>query len=146
MVSRLVSDATKLMVHSILKKSTQAGASIAMAENHSSGKLYAPIPPSICIKTTKERGRGLWTTVAIPAGTCCFTVSLLCDTVTSAHLPHVGSVIFTAKPHAHVVSKKSMDKYCANCGEPRAVTDLKKCGKCKTVHYCGEVRFTLIIL
>ena len=67
------------------------------------------------------------------------------DTSTPAHVSLVGSVIFTAKPHAHVVSKKSMNKYCANCGVPGTVTVLKKCGKCKAVHYCGEVSFNHIV-
>ena len=77
--------------------------------------LYTELPDLVSIKSSKERGRGLWTKQVIRAGT----------------------VIFSTKPYVSVLSSKQLDSHCTACASPRSETGtLKVCTKCRIVRYC----------
>ncbi|KAI5117278.1 hypothetical protein M0805_005603 [Coniferiporia weirii] len=77
--------------------------------------LYAGLLPILLIKKSKKRGRGLWSKVGIPAGT----------------------VVFSVRPHVHILSRSQLGLHCTSCCVPQSSTGLKKCTKCRTVYYCG---------
>ncbi|EJD05468.1 SET domain-containing protein [Fomitiporia mediterranea MF3/22] len=77
--------------------------------------LYAQLPPILSVKRSKERGRGMWTSGMVPAGT----------------------VLCSVKPHVHALSRSQLHLYCTSCCAPQPSVGLKKCTKCKAIHYCG---------
>ncbi|KAI9063571.1 SET domain-containing protein [Trametes sanguinea] len=41
-------------------------------------------------------------------------------------------------PHVNVLSTQYLDQYCSSCAAPAPEAGLKRCPKCKTVHYCNQ--------
>lgn len=76
---------------------------------------YSILPPVLSIRRTKEKGRGIWTEAGISAGT----------------------IIFSVKPHTHVLSRQQLNLFCTTCCAPGSTTGLKRCTQCRTVYYCG---------
>ncbi|KLO09410.1 SET domain-containing protein [Schizopora paradoxa] len=79
------------------------------------GALYAELPNNLVILKTEDRGRGIWTTQDVKAGT----------------------VLFSIRPHVHVLSRSQLTSFCTSCCTPNSSTALKKCTKCRVVHYCS---------
>ncbi|TEB31963.1 SET domain-containing protein, partial [Coprinellus micaceus] len=76
--------------------------------------LYRALPLTLEIRTTKETGRGLYST--------------------TNYRP--GDVIFSVKPHVAALSLSHLDGYCSSCFGVGDGVDLKRCTGCKIVRYC----------
>ncbi|KAI0341475.1 SET domain-containing protein [Trametopsis cervina] len=75
----------------------------------------AGLPPSVNVRKTATRGRGVY--------------------ATSAFLP--GSVISSLRPRVMALSTSALSSYCSNCsGPPSPGAELKRCTRCRTVWYC----------
>ncbi|KAI0042812.1 SET domain-containing protein, partial [Auriscalpium vulgare] len=77
--------------------------------------LYHSLPPSIHIRTSPERGRGIWATRTLKR----------------------GEIIFRAKPHTHVLATKNLEHYCSSCVAPAPEIGLKRCTRCRVLWYCN---------
>lgn len=115
--------------------STDADMSNLSISNTSSSTLYTEMPPTVEIKRSKKRGRGLWAREFIKAGRSTFSLDFLQSVIICCIF--VGTTILTTKPRAYVLSRSQLEMFCSACSGARPVTGLKKCGKCKVVHYCG---------
>ncbi|KAJ2934356.1 hypothetical protein H1R20_g2714, partial [Candolleomyces eurysporus] len=77
--------------------------------------LYKALPPSLKISTSKESGRGLYSSVFYQP----------------------GDVLFSVKPHVAALSLPHLDGYCSSCFGNGGDSQLKRCTACKTVMYCS---------
>ncbi|KAI1798145.1 SET domain-containing protein [Ganoderma leucocontextum] len=74
------------------------------------------LPSSLEIRESNNHGRGLYTKTAQVA----------------------GSIIFSMTPHVSVLSTGNLSHYCSACSGFASTTGLKRCPKCKIVHYCNS--------
>ncbi|KAH9985658.1 SET domain-containing protein [Russula compacta] len=77
--------------------------------------LFGTLSSSTDIRTSPERGRGIYA---------------------KESLKRRGTV-FCTKPHIYVLSTKNLEHFCSSCVSPASVTGLKRCTQCKNVWYCN---------
>nr|VWO95993.1 Alcohol dehydrogenase 1 [Ganoderma boninense] len=77
---------------------------------------HASLPPSLEIRESSKHGRGIYAKAAQVA----------------------GSVILSITPHVSVLSTGNLSHYCSACSGPPPTAGLKRCPKCKIVHYCNS--------
>ncbi|KAM5533874.1 hypothetical protein V8D89_012414 [Ganoderma adspersum] len=78
---------------------------------------HASLPPSLEIRESNNHGRGIYAKAAQVA----------------------GSIIFSITPHVSALSTGNLSHYCSACSGPVSPTaGLKRCPKCKIVHYCNS--------
>ncbi|TRM62623.1 hypothetical protein BD626DRAFT_458277 [Schizophyllum amplum] len=72
------------------------------------------LPDALTIRVVPREGRGIW----------------------SKHFIKRGSVILSVKPHTSVLSTPNLASYCSHCFEAASEAGLKRCARCRIVHYC----------
>ncbi|TFY67160.1 hypothetical protein EVG20_g4044 [Dentipellis fragilis] len=77
--------------------------------------LYNTVPSYLEVKSTAERGRGVFAKEGIKR----------------------GSIVLALKPHIHVLATRNLDSFCSACVSPAPEAGLKRCTRCKVVSYCG---------
>lgn len=95
---------------------------------------HASLPPSLEIRESNNRGRGIYTKTAQVAGMSTYSVA-------TALLTNIlsGSIIFSITPHVSVLSTGNLSHFCSACSGPAPTAGLRRCPKCKIVHYCNSV-------
>ncbi|KAI0252893.1 SET domain-containing protein [Lactifluus subvellereus] len=78
--------------------------------------LYGALPPLVDVRTSQERGRGLYTKERFKR----------------------GGTILSTKPHIYVLSTKNLGQFCSSCVSP-APAGLRRCTQCKNVWYCDAM-------
>ncbi|KAF9475469.1 SET domain-containing protein [Pholiota conissans] len=80
-----------------------------------SNGLYASIPPSLEVRESQDKGRGLY----------------------SKHARKPGDVLLSVKPHVAALSVAKLEGYCSNCFGAKK-NSLQRCTGCKVVYYCDS--------
>lgn len=98
---------------------------------------HASLPASLEIRESSRHGRGIYANAALQAGELpdVFNMSNVSLTTLIA-----GTVVISIVPHVSVLSTSYLDQHCSACAAPATELGLKRCPKCKTVHYCDKVR------
>ncbi|TFK47527.1 SET domain-containing protein [Heliocybe sulcata] len=76
-------------------------------------EAYDGLPPSLSIRRSPDRGRGVYATQPLTR----------------------GATVVTVPPHVHALSTSRLSEYCSSCAAQRA--ELKRCTRCKLVWYCN---------
>lgn len=103
----------------------------------SSQGCYASLPASLEIRESSRHGRGMYTKAALHAGQFPDLSNTMNFSLTASA---TGSVILSIRPHVSVLSTPYLDQHCSSCAAPATESGLKRCPRCKTVHYCTQVR------
>ncbi|KZT10501.1 SET domain-containing protein [Laetiporus sulphureus 93-53] len=77
---------------------------------------HRALPSSLEIRHSCETGRGMYAKSAFKA----------------------GCVLMATKPHVSVLSTSYLDAYCSFCCGPSPQSGLKRCTRCRVVHYCNS--------
>ncbi|KAI0263133.1 hypothetical protein BC834DRAFT_828026 [Gloeopeniophorella convolvens] len=77
--------------------------------------LYQNLPSSVDIRSSSERGRGLYAKERLKK----------------------GRVVLNTKPHIYVLSTKNLQHFCSSCVAPAPEAGLKRCTQCKNLWYCN---------
>jgi len=98
--------------------------------------LYKSIPPTLEIRSSEGRGRGLHAKIHLKPG-----VSASFHAPAEIKRSTPGDVLLSVKPHVAVLSITHLDGYCSSCFGAGNGGELKRCTGCKTVRYCSPVSY-----
>ncbi|WOO84849.1 Histone-lysine N-methyltransferase ASHR1 [Vanrija pseudolonga] len=99
-----------------------AAATAPPASGSLDASAYPDLEPPLAIRSTPDRGRGLFATTAV---------------ITAGHAVRKdwsGTTLLSTTPRVAVLSLAHLQTRCSNCFKE---TKMSRCAKCKALHYCS---------